>query len=65
MPRDPKPSDNPKPGQPPDAAVGFKPVCPNCGQRPAIVFPALADAKPLGKPKLVCLLCCPKRTDHS
>jgi hypothetical protein len=57
----PKPTD----GREPDPAVASQPVCPNCGHRPAVVFPALADGLAAGKPKLVCLLCCPKRTDHS
>jgi hypothetical protein len=62
MSRDPKPSDDPKPGKPPAAAVGSQPACPNCGHGPAVVFPVLDDEFPAGKSKLVCLLCCPKRT---
>jgi hypothetical protein len=49
----------------PDPAVASQPVCPNCGHRPAVVFPVLTDGKKDGAHKLVCLLCCPKRTDHS
>jgi hypothetical protein len=57
----PKPGDRPNP----DTPVGLKPACPNCGRGPAVVFPALAGGQAAGKPKLVCLLCCPKRTADS
>jgi hypothetical protein len=61
----PKPSEGAKPDKPPAAAVGSQPVCPNCGRGPAVVFPALNVGQPAGKPRLVCLLCCPKRTGHA
>jgi hypothetical protein len=58
----PKPADGHKPDGPPLAA---EPTCPNCGHRPAVVFPVLTDGKKDGAHKLVCPLCCPKRDHHS
>jgi hypothetical protein len=63
MSRDPKPEPDPKPD--PNTPVGLKPTCPNCGKGPAVVFPVLAGGPTAGKPKLVCLLCCRKRTGAS
>jgi hypothetical protein len=63
MSRDPKPEPDPKPD--PNTPLGLKPTCPNCGHGPAVIFPVLNDGHPAERPKLVCLLCCPKRSDHS
>jgi hypothetical protein len=61
MPRDPKPSAT----DPALPTFEARPICPNCGQSPAIVFPLLAGGPDARNPKLVCLLCCPKRTTDS
>lgn len=54
--------DRSKPARPPDPAPAIRPspVCPNCGRRPAVVFPNLRREKATNEPPLVCLECCPK-----